>query len=147
MSDKEKILKSTVNYIMRNIDLKVYGDDESEFLYSLEINNDELLRAVATAIRSNCDTIHAMWQEDDIFLQPLALSLRSQIAAKINDFEIIESYSIDEEEDITVKLNIKECKQFIKFVKEILKNNYIENYKIATHETARNSEYITFING
>jgi hypothetical protein len=146
-TDKEKVLKSTLNYIMRNIDLKVYDDDESDLLYSLEIDNDELLRAVATAVRSSCDPVHAMWQEIDKLLHPLALSLTSQIVAKVNEFDLIKSYSVDEEEDIQVELNIKECKRFIKFVKEILNNNYVANYKVATHEAARNSDYIVFVNG
>lgn len=145
--DKEKIIKSALNYIMRNIDLKIYEREDACYLYSLEVEEDKLLRAIAAAVRSSCDPVHAMWQEIDKLLQPLALSLTSQIIAKLDEFELIESYSIDEEEEIQVELNIKECRKFVIFVKELLASNYESNYRIATHQASRDSDYIIFTNG
>ncbi|HIJ11233.1 TPA: hypothetical protein HA278_04200, partial [Candidatus Woesearchaeota archaeon] len=100
------VKKVVINHLMRNMDLKLSPLEDRLFL-SLKTTN-ETIRMIATAIRQYNDSIHEYHAEDHSLLEALPLSLSSFAIAKADELKLVNKYSIDEYEDLSISLNIKD---------------------------------------
>ena len=110
----DKIRNMTINHLLRNIDLELYEETNSNFLFTNKSKKELVYLLIAASLRSVRDTIHVYFCEDSEVLQPLPLSLSSFCMATADKYELLKDYKIDEEEDVHIELNLQQCRDFLK---------------------------------
>ena len=123
LSAEQRIKHMAINHIIRNIDLEITAEEERQYLFTSQRKSELAILLVAAAIRSVGDTCHAYFALEEHVLNPLPLSLNSHIIAKAEDYELLESYEVDEEENVYLTLNICQCKMFIKEIDFFIAQN------------------------
>ena len=101
---------------MRNIDMEISKKDDYGYLFTLNVKKELIYIIIAANIRSVRDTIHVFFCEDENVLDNLPLSLKSYCMTIGEKYSLVEHYDISAEEDVTIELNIPECKKFIQEV-------------------------------
>ena len=102
-----------VNHLLRNIDLDLPKEVNDSYLFTLNRKDDLVYLLIASSLRSIRDTIHVYFCEERETLQPLPLSLNTFCMATAEKYNLLTDYIIDEEEDVHMTLNIKECRKYI----------------------------------
>ena len=110
----DKIRNMTINHLLRNIDLELYEETNSNFLFTNKSKKELVYLLIAASLRSVRDTIHVYFCEDSEVLQPLPLSLSSFCMATADKYKLLKDYKIDEEEDVHIELNLQQCRDFLK---------------------------------
>lgn len=112
-----------INHIMRNIDMETTSEKEEKYLFTSQRKTDVIFLLIATAIRAVGDTCHAYFSAEENVIGSLPLSLNSYIMAEAEEYQLLESYEIDEIEDIYLTLNINQCKLFITKINNFINQN------------------------
>ena len=141
---ESNVKNMAINHIIRNIDMKVSKDENFEYLFTNVHTKDIVLTALATQLRMVADTCHAYFAEDVHVLHPLPLSLKSYIMATADNYKLVESYIVDEDEDFHITLNTKACRSFIDEILEFICENYHSYFLNLTCENNRNCDF-TFV--
>jgi hypothetical protein len=140
----KSVKKVVINHLMRNMDLKLSPLEDQLFLFKELKTTNETIRLIATTIRQYNDSIHEYHAEDHSLLKALPLSLSSFAIAKADELKLVNKYTIDEYEDLSISLNIKDCKMFLMMVTAHIHKNE-ENYHTQfSAELNRESSFVTF---
>lgn len=110
------IKRMAVNHLLRNIDLALPKELNDSYLFTLNRKDDLVYLLIASSLRSVRDTIHIYFCEERQTLQPLPLSLNTFCMATAEKYNLLTDYRIDEEEDVHMTLNIKECRKYLEEV-------------------------------
>lgn len=105
-----------VNHLLRNIDLDLPKKMTEDYLFTLNRKDDLVYLLIASSLRSVRNTIHVYFCEEHETLQPLPLSLNTFCMATAEKYNLLKDYKIDEEEDVHMTLNIKECRKYLEEV-------------------------------
>ena len=143
---ESNIKNMAINHIVRNIDMKVSEDENFKYIFTDVHTEDIVLTALATELRMVSDTCHAYFAEDMRVLHPLPLSLKSYIMATADNYKLVESYTIDEEEDFHITLKINNCRSFINEILDFICENYHSYFLKLTNENNRNCNFIFMTN-
>ena len=119
ISAEKRINQMAINHLIRNIDMEITSGEE-EYLFTSQRKTDIVFLLVATAIRVVGDTCHAYFSAEENVLGSLPLSLNSYIMAKAEEYQLLESYEVDEIEDVYLTLNINQCRLFIKEISSFI---------------------------
>lgn len=122
ISAEKRINQMAINHLVRNIDMEITSGEE-EYLFTSQRKTDLVFLLVATAIRAVGDTCHAYFSAEENVLGSLPLSLNSYIMAKAEEYQLLESYEVDEIEDVYLTLNINQCRLFIKEISSFINQN------------------------
>lgn len=139
LSGPEKV---TINHLLRNIDLSTSDRHDSLFDNTREPNST--ISLLALAVRKEGESIHHFFMEEHELLQVLPLSLSSWIIATAKKTKLISSFSVDEEEDLFITLNIKNCKKFLNAIKDHITENEKYFHSLLNEELARESSFVIF---
>ena len=135
-----------INHIMRNIDKKVSKDEKFQYLYTDIHTEDLVLTTIATQLRNISNTSDQCFEKDMNVLNPLPLSLRSYVMATADNYKLVESYIVDEDEDLHITLKINNCRSFINEILDFICENYHSYFLKLTNENNRNCDFIFMTN-
>ena len=133
-----------LNYLMRNIDLKISNNENQ--IFENENTGNALLISLAVFLRNQGDVIHSYYIEEREVLEPWPLSINSYAMSFINEKSpLISTYTISEnEEDFNIKLNIEIAKNIIKKVQGFAKENEEHLLEIFCFERERKDLGVKF---
>ena len=112
----DNIKRMAVNHLLRNIDLDLPKKVNDDYLFTLNRKNDLVFLLIASSLRAARDTIHVYFCEEHQTLQPLPLSLNTFCMATAEKYNLLTDYKVDEDEDVHMTLNIKECRKYLEEV-------------------------------
>ena len=143
---ESNIKNVAINHVMRNLDMKISKDEKFEYLFTNVHTEDIVLTLIATKLRNLSNTSDQCFEEDMNVLNPLPLSLKSYVMATADNYKLVESYIVDEDEDLHINLEIKNCRSFINEILDFICENYHSYFLKLTNENNRNCDFISITN-
>lgn len=141
-----KIKRMAVNHLLRNIDRKLPKEVNNEYLFTQNNKNEIVYLLIASCLRAIGDTIHAYFCEEQEVLQPLPLSLNTFCMATAEKYELLTSYTIDEDEDVHMTLNIKECRRYIEEIYSFVEMNKNHLVELLLYQQNRDCDFTIVTN-
>jgi len=141
LSGPEKV---TINHLLRNCDRALSKDKTTLFLDNL--TPSPTLKLLALNVRSYGESIHHFFAEEHELIESLPLSLSSWLiaTAKNQETKLIDSFTVDDEEDLFITLNIEGCKKFLNAVRDHIAKNEEYFSSLLNKELARESSFVIF---